>query len=508
MADNLPRAVISVIGSRVGAMLIGVVTTPLLVRLLGSSQYGVYATAMAIFGILLVFTESGVFDGSRKYIAENREVDGWESYVFGFYFRWSIAVSAAIAIVLLGVGLAGLGTILFPKNLMTYMTLITILLASNQISAVLRGALIGLRFEPISESLQVLNRLIFAISALTLVYYGFGAAGAVAGNIIGAVIVSAISIWFVRGHLSLSKIFERTSNAIPSSDLISYNYMTTVLALFTVSLYHIDVLLLQTFVGSTQTGHYKAALNLAQFLWVVPIAVQIVLVQSISEKWSEGEDEEISNIATVATRYTLALSVLITIGLAVLADIFVPIYYGSDFEAATIPLVLLLPGVVGFAVARPIVAIGKGIGSLGKLVVATGVAAILNLCLNLILIPRYGLYGAAVSTSIGYASMLVFHTITAFRIGYNPIADIRICRIGAAALILFVTLVVGRLAIPSNFLVLITLPPLGAVIYTVVSIILGVVTSQEIKSLIEGTPLDNTILVWLLDLFPELGDIN
>lgn len=498
MVSSFLRGVFSVLGSKLGTMLIGVVTTPILVRLLGSTQYGEYAAILSIYGILIVFSESGIFDGTRKFLAEQREIEDWENYVFGFYFRWSIIISTVVSVVLVTVAITGYGQAVFPENHTIYFLLIALLLFSKQLSTMLRGTLMGLRKEHYSESLQVFSQFIFAITAIILVYYGFGVVGAVAGNILGVVVISVLSIWVVRSHLDLSKIFTRIPQLISARTLMFFNLKSAVLALLTVSLYHFDMLLIQTLVGSTETGYYKAALNLAQFLWLVPTAVQFILVQSISEQWSNGNQNQVTVTAAAATRYTLVFSILVVVGLAVLADVFVPAYYGTEFMPAIEPLLLLLPGVLGFAVARPIFAIGQGIGSLNKLVFATGAASAVNLILNVLLIPRYGMYGAAVSTSIGYGSMALFHTLAALRIGYNPVADLRTARIGIAGAILCVSLVLLKMLVSSDLLSLLILPPTGAIIYALAAIAIGAVTPSELLRLLDESPVESSRIEKLL----------
>jgi len=53
-------------------------------------------------------------------------------------------------------------------------------------------------------------------------------------------------------------------------------------------------------------------------------------------------------IASRATKYTLVTTTLIIVGLATLADDFIPLYFGADFAVAVTPMILLLPGVLGF----------------------------------------------------------------------------------------------------------------------------------------------------------------
>jgi O-antigen/teichoic acid export membrane protein len=182
---------------------------------------------------------------------------------------------------------------------------------------------------------------------------------------------------------------------------------------------------------------------------------------------------------------------LVIVGLGVLADTFVPIYYGDEFRPAIEPLLLLLPGVLGFAFARPIIAVGEGIGSMKNLILATGSASVLNIALNLVLIPRFGMYGAAVSTSIGYGSMAILHTIGAMRAGYNPVQGIALSRISLVAALLFALLYVLEQFLSSAVLSLVIIPPIGAIIYVFLVARMKVVDPEDLRELANHIPIEN-----------------
>jgi O-antigen/teichoic acid export membrane protein len=176
------------------------------------------------------------------------------------------------------------------------------------------------------------------------------------------------------------------------------------------------------------------------------------------------------------------------IGLAALADDFVPIYYGPEFDAAVLPLLLLLPGVLGFALARPIFAIGQGKGQLQTLIAATGTASLINLVLNAVLIPQYGMLGAAVATSVGYGSMLVLHVIAAQRIGFNPLSDLRIKRTIIVALVSGGMIFGLSSVIRSSVLSLIIVPPIGFLVYSSLSLRFSVISPEEAQPVIQRLP--------------------
>lgn len=175
------------------------------------------------------------------------------------------------------------------------------------------------------------------------------------------------------------------------------------------------------------------------------------------------------------------------LGLAALADDFVSLYFGQDFAPAVGPLLLLLPGVLGLALSRPIFAIGQGKGELRMLVLATGAASVLNLLLNVLLIPRYGMYGAAVATSIGYGSMFLLHTWTAHQIGFSPVGDLRATKIMIAALAA-APVVFGLAAVLPSIAALVVVPPAGFIVYAFVSLRIGVIDTTEIELLHDRSP--------------------
>lgn len=123
--------------------------------------------------------------------------------------------------------------------------------------------------------------------------------------------------------------------------------MSIVLVFLLMSLYHVDILMLQQFRESSDVGNYRAALQIAEFLWFVPLALQTVFVHSTSELWSRNRTREITDLASRTTRYTFLLTGVMAVGLAALADVAIPLYFGAEAEPAIDPLLLLLPGALG-----------------------------------------------------------------------------------------------------------------------------------------------------------------
>lgn len=495
MGTDVIRGFISIFGAKVATLLLGLLTTPILVRLLGPSQYGDYAFLLSVLGITMILTNAGIFDGTRKYIAEDREESNWVEHVFGFYFRVAIVLSILAASVYTVFSWLNLSRHIFGTDFRIYFYLLGILVITRQANSVARGGLMGLGFEDRSEPLRILKQALFAIFGLSLAYVGYGIVGVLVGHIMASLIVSIFSYIILFQHINFNFIYSRVPAEFPQRELLSFNSLSIVLILLTASLYHVDVLLIRLIVGNQATGYYKAALVVAEFLWFVPNALQTVLLHSSSELWSKERRDQITVLASKTTRYNLSLVLLLTIGLAALARDFVPLYFGSEFEASIRPLLLLLPGVLGFALARPIFAVGQGKGELRVLIMATGIAAFMNLCLNISLIPLYGTTGAAIATSLSYGSMLVFHILAAKRIGFNPINDLRLPSIAAIAVISGTIIFSLSTIITSSIISLLIVPLAGLVIYTTLTLRMSIISLEDINMIIQRfpSPLQNYI---------------
>lgn len=489
MSQSFLQRFLTILSSNVIGFLTGLAATPIIVRVLGPSEYGVYAFLLSVLGVLALLTDGGIFDGIRKFMAETDRSPDWQEQVFGFYARVSFVLIGLMGVLIFVAIEAGVLERYFDSRYNIYFAALAGVIAAKQFGAIVRSALMGLDLEPISESLQIFNKLTFLGVGLLLLLTGYGILGLLVAHMLGHLVLAMFGSVVLFRHLTLSCLFRRVPDSFPSWELLSFNIGSFVLFALYISILHLDIIMIQWFWDSSATGIYMAALTLAEFLWFVPRIVQIALLHSTSTLWSNNDHERIASISARMTRYTLAFTLLLVIGLAALAEPVVTTYYGQDFADAVGPLLILLPGALGFAVARPIFAIGQGNADLRPLNYATGGAALINLVGNFVLIPRYGIHGAALATSTGYLSMLVFHVWSARAIGFDPLTDLRVSRVGLTALLSAGAIFLLAEWITADLYALVTVPPVGFVVYLCLSVVTGVIDTDELTAMKD--------LVWL-----------
>jgi len=489
---------LSIASGRAISLVMGIATTPVLYQLLGPRRLGMFSTVVSVQALFMIFVSAGVTDGVRKYVAEDRDRDRWEGAVVGFYFRLALALAAVGALVMFAATATGAVASVFGSTYTPLFYLLVVGVFAAQFWGYTRRTLMGFGLERYSEPLKVFNQGLFVALALPLVVFGFGAVGALAGRVFSGLVAAIVGLVIVARRVSLRKAVTSRPDWLPRREMMTFNSLTVLLMFLMMSLYHVDIIMLQILVGGAEVGYYKSALKLAEFLWMVPLMIQSVFVHSMSELWSNDRVDRINEIAARTTRYTLLLTALMGLGLVALADVAVPTYFGAEYAPAVTPLVFLVPGAVGFALARPILAIEQGKGELRYPIAATGASAVVNLLLNLALIPRFGMVGAAVATSAGYASMFAFHLWSARQVGFAPLADLRVGRVvltialAAGPILVLPTFVGGALVVPvvgfAIPLSLVLVPPAGLVVFLAIAFVTGAVGFGETVEILTSCP--------------------
>lgn len=484
--QNLFERFLSLASAKVVTTVVAVLSTPIIVRLLGPSGYGDYAVLLSVFSLYMIPISGTVTEGIQKFVGEHPDQEGWAAGVLRFYIILGLGVVLVGAVILLGVVGLGLPNRVYGPGFDRYFLVLVVFVIVSQLRALGAHSVLGFGLERISGSLSVLKKLGTVSVGIGLVFIGYGVTGMLIGHVLANLAVALVAGVVVLRRIPVSTLLRPPS--VPKREFVSFNMVNVGLVFLSMSLYHVDLVMLRALADASTTGFYKAALAMAEYLWFVPIVVQRLLLHSTSQLWADGDDAAVTDLASRVTRQVLLFVLLLSVGLAALADRVMGIYYGSEFVAATVPLLVLLPGTVAFSAARPLKAIAQGSGRVTILLYAMGGAATINLVLNALLIPRFGMEGAAVATSIGYGSMLVFTALAAYRIGFDPFDDLRPVRILLTAGLTAIPVVGLNRLLGPDLLAFAIVPPVGGVVYVLVAVRTGALDRGELEPIVSWLP--------------------
>jgi O-antigen/teichoic acid export membrane protein len=165
-------------------------------------------------------------------------------------------------------------------------------------------------------------------------------------------------------------------------------------------LLRIQVYMVQSMLGTVQTAYYSLALHFTETVLEVPQAIGLVLYPRLASM----PEEEVHRLTAQTCRRTLMVTIPAALALAFLGPYVITLWYGQAFTPAGAPLPWAAVGVAMMAI---FVIITRDFTARGKQRVNTAagiLALVANVSLNLQLIPRYGIVGAAFATAVSYTA--------------------------------------------------------------------------------------------------------
>jgi len=160
----------------------------------------------------------------------------------------------------------------------------------------------------------------------------------------------------------------------------------------------IDFLFVSSMLGAKALGYYAVSVSLVEILLSLPNAFNLPFLPVRLGM----EDKGSSHLTPMVVRHVLFVMVIACAGIAITGKIVIWALFGKAFLPAYVPLLWLLPGVLFLSVYDFLRSDLYSHNMPGFVSWASIVALTCNLILNYLLIPAYGISGAAISSSVAY----------------------------------------------------------------------------------------------------------
>lgn len=464
-------------------MLSGLVSFPILTRIFSKEEYGILSLVNVTIMMLVPFAKFGLQNSSVRFYSEYKEGNGNGADMATYYATifWGSAV-LAVGVVLAyclvvfflkdfsrSIGPSGLfflagGIILMQVLSSTYL---------NFFRAEQRTKLFGL----VSCATKY-----FALGVILLVLF-FAARsvfGFFLGMLIGEIIVLiCLTCWFVGKYPVHPKGF----SADFFKEAISYGFPLIGLELASLFLAFSDRYLIQYFMGSESVGVFSVASSLCQYVeqfMTYPIFLAIIPIYM--ELWVTRGREGTSRFLEETLYYYMLIAIPVIFGFSAMSRDVVTLLASEKFLQAVGLIPPIITGFIAFG-AFPLFAAGlfinKKTGAIALLVIA---GSFLNIILNVILLPRYGLMGSAVAICASFISLIIALSCVS-RI-YLPLSvnlgHLAKCVISSAVMYF----VLGFLEFPELYLAMLIKIPLGVLLYSVCIVTLSRDVRQKSRSVL------------------------
>ncbi len=163
--------------------------------------------------------------------------------------------------------------------------------------------------------------------------------------------------------------------------------------------YRFDIFLVAYFLDPYSVGQYSIAILIAEAIWYIPNSISLALMPRVA-----SSDTEAANYYTeLSSRNTILLTSILSVLLFLASGWLIPFVFTEKFIASITALKILLPGIIALSLWKIIInsLVGRGFPQYKSY--TSFFSFIVMISLDLILIPRMGISGAALATLIAYA---------------------------------------------------------------------------------------------------------
>ncbi|UJS18257.1 MAG: flippase [Candidatus Jettenia sp.] len=385
---------------RILGMGTGYIFALLVARNYGAEAMGLFALSQTVLLVSSVIGRLGLDTVSLKFVAEYSSKNQWDlvKEVYVKTLRLLIPVSLILSLLLFCFS-PFLSHYIFRKpHLSSYFQIISL--------AILPFAILFLHAESLRGLKKIVAYTIFKNMAIPLfasmiigiaIFFSKDMRVPVIAHVIGIIILSVISIivWFK--HVDIFKY--KMANSIKYNNILSISLPMLLSSSMLLVIQWTDTVMLGIFRTEIEVGIYNVALKIANFTAITLFAINSIAAPKFAEFYGRGDIKGLSRVVKQSTKliFWTSFPILLVI---LLFPSFILGFFGEEFKTGSHVLLFITIGQFINAIS----------GSVGFVLQMTGkqkvfqnimlIATVLNIVLNAILIPRYGINGAAFASMI------------------------------------------------------------------------------------------------------------
>lgn len=366
-------------------------------RLLSVDVYGEVSVLLSVVTVSVIVSLFGFTKGIPRYISRTTDM----SEKRGIW--WSgVVVSTLIAVVVTAVLLLQ-SELLFEYVLdgLISSEAAQLLLLSTPFIVGIRLVVAGIRGMETTTYRIVVNDFFYPVLrigiALALLLGGAGAVAVGQAYLVSSVAAFALGVVLFN---RLFPIYGRIETNVP--ELLRFSFPLLLSSIFAVLLLKTDTLLIGLLSTSFEVGLYNAAYPLANGMIVILSAFGYLYLPVASRLDSNSERESMERVYQVTTKWIIVITFPLLAVFLVYPGGILTLLFGPDYRPAALSLVVLAGGFFVNAVFGRNVETLSALGDTRSVFVGNALGFAFNVCCNILVIPVYGIEGAAVVSALSF----------------------------------------------------------------------------------------------------------
>ena len=322
---------ISTVIQAVGAIVLGIFILP--------GDYGLYVVALIPMATLSLFLDWGISSALIRYIAKYRVTNDAAE-------QRKVIIAGIVFLVLTGLFLTVISLLLanfFATNIYQkpgsalLMTLASVTILSGAITLGVASVFTGFEQMKLNSYLVVISAVVQSVLAPSLVYFGYGALGAIIGYTLASVLQAVIAIIFLyfliykklpNCKINKSDIFQTLKS------LLNYGVPLGIGSIVGNLGGPVFSFLMASYVNEVMIGNYKIASNFLVLLTFITSPISTVLFPAFSKLDPVKENSLLKTVFASSVKYTVLLLVPATMAMIVLATPLIGTLYGTKYSFA------------------------------------------------------------------------------------------------------------------------------------------------------------------------------
>ncbi|RMF90181.1 MAG: flippase [Methanobacteriota archaeon] len=382
--------------SNLGVRLLGYVYRIVMGRMLTPYEYGVLNLALPLQFMVIVLTSAGIAPSIAKFVSEARakgeDVNRLASSCLFYY----TSAGALVGLFFLAIASPLAHSVFRDGSVLLPLQISAAAVPFGILISVYTGLFQGLKKVGYMSGVLLFEQGMRLILAWLFVAAGFGVVGAIGGSTLGFAAALPLAYVLLRGLGLRSggpdfRLFR---------EVFYFSIPTSITALSTFIFAYADIVLIGFYMDAAEVGIYSAASPASRLIMAFTMALYAVLIPSVSETSIKGGRKKVRSHFVLSLLALAAVMVPATALSLLFSEQIIALLFTEQYIFAAASFEILVVGVAFLSLFMINSAIFQGLGNpKTPMKILIGFAA-LDVAFNILLIPRFGIEGAAFSTAL------------------------------------------------------------------------------------------------------------
>ena len=407
------------IGTIMG-MLFAFIGRVLFARFFTPEQYGIFSLSVTILSVFTAIGTIGLQQGTTRqiayYLGKGKNIET------AFVIRWSLVFALPSGIVIstlifilsdiIALNFFHMPGLILPLKL--FSLAIPFFIFIQILSSTFRG------FKKVKEKVYFVDfarNFLFPVFLIPVIILSLSFIWGLIVYVLSIVLTSVLFfIYYLRKKPTKKNFKTKSFNVKVGKELILFSLPLLLVMVMYQIMSWTDTIMLGFYKNSEIVGLYNTARPLGGFISTALTAMLFTYTPVVSELYAQQKNKEMKRDYAVLTKWVCSGTLPLVLIFVLFPETVINFLFGSDYILAATALQILSIGYFFNNLMGPNGATLTAFGKTRFLMYATAAAAIINIIMNAILIPIYGLNGAAIATIISLIAVNAIRSVKLYKL--------------------------------------------------------------------------------------------